>query len=166
MYVIHLEQNELIRLQLARLLGVQAGGLGPYQYLETDAPTDVRRMIHSNQVQVLILDVALNPAWDNKHLLPMLRHLVLGEALPVGVRLAECPAHGLCLLAFQHHIPTAILTNYMDYTGGDSHINEEKLAEVFRVKGVFHKNGRGMSQCVHWICQLLKLSLPEYVPST
>jgi|YNPNPStandDraft_1061719.scaffolds.fasta_scaffold69023_2 hypothetical protein len=157
MYVVHLEYNQLIRLQLARLLGVEQGRLGPYQYLETDVPADVRRLIHNHQVQLVVLDVALNPAWDNRYLLSVLRHLVVGEELPGGVRLADCAAHAVCVLAFQHHTPSALLTSYLDYTGGDLRISEEKIREVFHVKVVFHKTGRGMEQCAHWMRETLRL---------
>ncbi|HOM19010.1 MAG TPA: hypothetical protein PLQ00_16885 [Thermoguttaceae bacterium] len=157
MYVVHLEHNQLIRARLAGLLGAAEGRLGPYQYLDTDVPADVRRLIHANQVQLVILDAALNPAWDNRHLLSVLRHLVVGEELPPGVRLADCTAHAVCVLAFQHHVPCALLTSYLDYTGGDLRISEEKIREVFHVKGVFPKTGGGMERCAHWVRETLKL---------
>lgn len=160
MYVIHLEANQLIRLQLSRLLGVRESRLGPYSYLETDVPSDVRRLLHANQVEVLVLDLALNPAWDNRYLLWILRHLAVGEELPPGVRLGDCVAHALCVLAFQHHVPTALLTNYLEYTGGDLRITEERIREVFHVRGVFPKTGRGIDQCAHWVLQTLKLPSP------
>lgn len=161
MYVVHLEQNPVIRQQLARLVGVEGGRLGIYQYLDTDVAWDVRRLLHANQVHLLVLDLALNPAWDNRHLLSVLRHLVIGEELPPGVRLADCTAHALCLLAFQHQVPCALLTNYLQYTGGDLRISQERIREVFHVRGVFPKSGEGIEQCARWVRQTLHRSFSE-----
>ncbi len=164
MYVVHLELNPVIRLQLARLVGVSGGRLGEYRYLDTDQAADVRRLLHANQVALLVLDLALNPAWDNRHLLSVLRHLVVGEELPAGVRLADCTAHGLCVLAFQHQVPCALLTNYMQYTGGDFRISQQRIREVFHVRGVFAKTGGGIEQCADWIRQTLQRSFSESRP--
>jgi hypothetical protein len=71
--------------------------------------------------------------------------------------LADCTAHAVCVLAFQHHVPCALLTSYLDYTGGDLRISEEKIREVFHVKGVFPKTGGGMERCAHWVRETLKL---------
>jgi hypothetical protein len=164
MYVVHLEQNPVIRMQLARLVGVTEGRLGGYAYLETEEPTDVRRLLHANQVQLLVLDLALNPAWDNRHLLSVLRHLVVGEPLPAGVRLADCLSHGICVLAFQHQVPCALLTNYLQYTAGDLRISQERIREVFHVRGVFPKTGQGIEQCAQWMRRILQGSLSESRP--
>jgi|GEM_PF-2172836 len=164
MYVVHLEQNPVIRMQLARLVGVADRRLGVYPYLETDEPTDVRRLLHANQVQLLVLDLALNPAWDNRHLLPVLRHLVVGEPLPAGVRLADCLSHGICVLAFHHQVPCALLTNYLQYTSGDLRISEERIREVFHVRGVFPKTGEGIERCAQWMRRILPRSHSESRP--
>lgn len=151
MYVVHLELSEPIRTQLARLLGVRDGKLGGFQYFETDVPADVRRVLQANSAKVLVLDLGLKPAWDNKHLPAVLRHLAMGEDLPPGIRAADCTAHALTLMAHRHHVPCAVLTNYSLYTGGDPGLTEEKIREAFRAQAIFHKDGRGLSACARWV---------------
>ncbi len=158
MYVVHVEHNELIRTQLARLLNVQGGTLGGFQYRETDVAGDARRLLQADAVEALVLDLGLNPAWDNKHLPAVLRHLALGEDPPPGVRAADCVSHALALLAHRHHVPCAVLTHYADFTGGDPPLTEDKLREAFHLQAIFHKDGKGISACAAWVRQVLGIS--------
>lgn len=155
MYVVHLENNEVTRAQLARLLSVHGDHLGEHQYSATEAVSDVRRRLQNDEVVAMVLDLGLNPAWDNRYLPNVLRHLALGEELAAGVHAADCVAHGLTLLAREHDVPCAVLTNYADYTGGDPPLTEEKLREAFQVRAIFHKDGDGLSMCADWVRRVL-----------
>lgn len=158
MYVVHLEHNELIRTQLARLLGVQAGRLGAFQYLETDVAADVRRRLQTDAVKALVLDLGLDPAWDNKHLPAVLRHLAMGEDLPPGLRAADCVAHAVALMAHRHHVACAVLTHYTDFLGGNPPLTVENIRDAFHVQAIFHKDGKGLNACVAWIRRALGIA--------
>jgi hypothetical protein len=157
MFVVHLEHNEATRTQLARLLNMHGGRMGGFEYLATEVAADARRKILADSVKALVLDLGLNPAWDNKHLYHVLRHLALGEALTEGERASDCIAHGITLLAHRHHVPAAVLTNYADYTGGDPPLTEAKIREAFQVQAIFHKDGDGLNQCAAWVRGVLEI---------
>jgi hypothetical protein len=48
-------------------------------------------------------------------------------------------------------VPLVVLTNYVDYLGGDPPLTETGLADVFCAKAIFRKNDAGIRECAAWI---------------
>lgn len=161
MSVIHVENQEITREALARLLGVKDGRMDDHPYISTGIVNAAKQQFRSGQVRVLVLDLGLNAAWDNPHMRLVLRHLALGEAIPDPSLSTACESHALALLAHQHHARCALLTNYADYTGGDPPLTHDKLAAAFHAEAVFSKDERGLQECAQWVKAAVSQARPR-----
>jgi hypothetical protein len=153
MTVMHVENQDITRDSLARLLGVKDGKLGEHRYVSTGVVGAAKRELAGGAVKVVVLDLGLNPAWDNHHMRAVLRHLALNEAPSGAAAAGECEAHVLAMLAHQHKVRCALLTNYADYTGGNPPLTHDKIAAAFHAEAVFSKDEAGQQACARWVKQ-------------
>ena len=150
MIVLHVEDNEVTRSALERKLDVRDHQLAGHAYRATGVVEAARRIIHADEVRVLVLDLGLDNEWSNQH------HLAteLGKALndPTWVPPKGFAAYELALQARQQSVPAvAVLTNYADQLGKPADEVLEGLRRVMQVHAAFTKDERGLQQCADWV---------------
>ena len=79
MTVMHVENRDDTRSVLADLLGVKDGEVDGLAYVSTGIFGAAEVRLRSGTVRALVLDLGLNPEWDNRNLPRVLRQLALGE---------------------------------------------------------------------------------------
>jgi hypothetical protein len=156
MSVIHVEDNGITRASLANLAGVKAGRIGGHVYIATGIVAAVEERLIEGTVQALVLDLGLNARWDNRNMLRGLRRLILASGRPDPQKGRGFPAHRLALLARDHEVPCALLTNWPDYFREGDQLTTEALRKAFYAEAVFRKDETGMSACAAWVREHLR----------
>jgi hypothetical protein len=151
MLVIHVEDNEITRASLANLAGVTAGRIGGHQYIATGIAAAVEERLIEGTVRALVLDLGLDAGWDNRNMLRMLRGLIRATRRPDPRERRTLAAHRLALLARDHEVPCALLTNWLDYFQEGDELTTEVLRDVSSAEAVFRKDESGMSACAAWV---------------
>src|SRR5208283_3841334 len=113
--------------------------------------------LRKGKVQALVLDLGLNPKWDNTHLPRVLKQLAQG--LDIAAQDAEnFYAYRLALLAHERQVPCALLSNFPGMLGLDEQRSKTLLA-AFHAEKIFPKTDVGVEECADWIRQILRGAL-------
>jgi hypothetical protein len=151
MLVIHVDDNGITRASLANLAGVKAGRIGGHEYIATGIAAAAEERLIEGTVRALVLDLGLDAGWDNRNMLRMLRRLILAPARPDPQEGRTPTAHRLALLARDHEVPCALLTNWLDYFQEGDELTMEALRGAFYAEAVFRKDECGISACAVWL---------------
>lgn len=157
MIIMHVEDRDVTRGALADGLSVQDGRLGQYEYLSTGMVAAAKAKLRSGNVKLLILDLGLNTPWDNKNMIRVLRYLALDEEPEHPNAPRTCDAHAIATIAHQHQTQVVVLTNYLDYLGGNPPLSADKLRDVFHAQAIFNKDADSIVECARWVRKELSL---------
>jgi hypothetical protein len=81
----------------------------------------------------------------------VLRHLAFEEPIDDPRAPSELESRRLALLAHTQKTRTALLTNWLDYLGGDPAFTLDHLKNLFQAEAVFQKQREGYMKCADWI---------------
>jgi hypothetical protein len=150
MAILHVENRDDTRAVLADLLGVEDGTVEGLAHASTSVFGAAEAQLRSGSVRVLVLDLGLNPEWDNQNLPRALRQLAQAGT-PLGEQDArEFYAFRLAQLAHDLGVPCALLTNFPEYLGLEGR-QLEAVRDAFHAKAVFRKDEAGMAECASWV---------------
>ncbi|HKM57041.1 MAG TPA: hypothetical protein VJY33_26785 [Isosphaeraceae bacterium] len=153
MSVVHVENQDITRAALADLMGVEDGRIDGTKYIDTSLFGVAEGQLRKGKVQALVLDLGLNPKWDNTHLPRVLKQLAQG--LDIAAQDAEnFYAYRLALLAHERQVPCALLSNFPGMLGLDEQRSKTLLA-AFHAEKIFPKTDVGVEECADWIRQIL-----------
>ena len=156
MIVLHVEDLAITRKALKRLLRESEGRVGDHEYVATGIPAAAKQRLRNNEVKVMILDLNLDNDWAKANRLPSL----LKEAVqnPAGWRPPSgFQAYEIALLAKQHQVPFAIMTNYADQLGVEVSQALQGLTKAFQANIAFTKDEAGLEACAGWVRDLLHI---------
>jgi hypothetical protein len=154
MIVLHLEDRDVTRGALKRLLGVADGKLKDYEYMGTGIPAAAKQRLRSDEVKCLALDLNLDNEWATDVQLTE----VLKQAIqrpddwqpPAGFQ-----AYEVTMLAKRHRVPFAVMTNYADQLGLNTDKALDGLKATFQADAAFTKDEAGLKACAKWIHETL-----------
>jgi hypothetical protein len=153
MSVLHVENDDITRDALVRLMEEEDVQVDRDRYIPVSVYGEAEKRLHRGGVQLLILDLGLNPTWDNRNLPRVLRRLAEGLGLePQDVE--NFYAFRLARLAHDRGVPCALLTNFPEYLQLDG-TRLDALRNAFGAQAVFKKDEAGMTACVTWVGQIL-----------
>jgi hypothetical protein len=156
MVVMHLENRDETRFALAELVGAKDGQVEGHTYYATAVFGAAEARLRSGTVNAFVLDLGLNPEWDNRNLPRALRQLTQGESPLENADAQSFYAYRLAQLAHDLGVPTVLLTNYPEQLGyeGPKH---DALKTAFHAANVFRKDDDGLAACAAWVREQIGL---------
>ena len=151
MTVLHVEDNDTTRASLAHLVGVRNGRVEGHTFISTAIVAAALERLNQGTVNALVLDVGLDPRWDNKSMHRALRNLIRAPEHHEPADERGISAHRLALLARTHGVPCALLTNWADLLSEADGYSQDALRDTFHAEAVFRKDEAGMEQCAAWV---------------
>jgi CheY-like chemotaxis protein len=146
MSVLHVENDDNPRDALARLVKEEVDGV---RLISVSNYGEAEKRLRGSGVQLLILDLGLNPTWDNRNLPRVLRRLA--EGLELDPQDAEhFYAFRLARLAHDRGVPCVLLTAFPEHLRLDG-ARSEALRNAFHAQAVFKKDEAGLTECAAWV---------------
>jgi hypothetical protein len=158
MAILHVENRDDTRSVLADHLGAKGGVVDGLAYVSTSLFGAAEARLRSGTVRALVLDLGLNPEWDNRNLSRALRQLALGKKPLDHQEVQDFYAYRLAHLAQSLGVPCSLLTNFPEYLGLEGP-QLEALRDAFHAEAVFRKDEYGIAACACWVRQEFGLDL-------
>jgi hypothetical protein len=158
MTVIHLEDHDITRSGLARLVGVDVkkNEVRGHKYISTVDVDVVEETLRQEKVSALVLDLDLSreAGRDPFAIERMLIRLIIEQQQLDPKELENFPAYRVARLAHSRKVPVALLTNYADWERKVAGLTVEGLREAFHAEAVFRKND--YTPCAAWVKEKLR----------
>jgi hypothetical protein len=160
MIVLHVEDHPYWRDALARNVGVKNGQVSGYGYIATDLVAEAERKLREEdlQVQVLILDLRLNPKLENKTMERVLRSWARDPEALDPQTAQQFAAYRLAEQANARGVRCVLFTNFADELNVEKDLTAERLCEAFGAAAIFRKDEAGIQECATWVRQELGLN--------
>jgi hypothetical protein len=156
MTILHVENRDDTRAVLADHLRAKNGAIEGLAFVSTSLFGAAEARIRSGTVRTLVLDLGLNPEWDNCNLSRALRQLALGKKPLDNSEVQHFYAYRLAHVAHGLGVTCFLLSNFPQYLGLEGP-QLEALRDAFHARAVFRKDEAGIAACASWVRQGLGL---------
>ena len=156
MAILHVENRDDTQSVLADHLGAKGGAVDGLAFVSTSLFGAAEARLRSGTVRALVLDLGLNPEWDNRNLPRALRQLALGKKPLDRSEVQHFYAYRLAHLAHGLGVSCCLLSNFPEYLGLEGP-RLEALRDAFHARAVFRKDEAGITACASWVRQGLGL---------